>query len=546
MLYGGKAHAQTATHVCDPYVPGDELEVAGSFSHNAEDELLGLAWVLNLPDGWSVTNVVGDGSPEVDDDGSTILFVDYNLTNPVDFTITLDVPEGATGSKSLSATAQYWFGSMVDEAEIAATPDPLVILQDPEVTTWPEASSIIYGESLAESELTDGAAVADGSFDFADSSLTPPAGTNAFMVLFEPTDSSNYASVSNQVNVEVAKKALTLVDMVALDKDYDGTNTATITDYGTVEGNVGGDDVDVVGIVGETEAFFEDAQVGTNKTVTVGPFTLDGEDANNYSVGDQTTTADILGRELTVGGWFAAEDKLHDGNTAATIATNSLTLTNVVEGEESEVSLVPVAVFADSEIGNWTVSLHVSSELDGSGKDNYSLSLSGAPTTSAYILPFFEDTNEVPGRWYVDNELQPGAGQDWDEVPFNDDDEDRMLNWEEYVSGTDPKDDESSLYIADHSIAYGTNYTDRVYTYEFEGETFVATQRFYEVLGYTVEWPSVSGRWYRVDWTPNLETGTWDLLPGAVDLPANPPMNTYTDLTATSAVKFYRIRARTE
>lgn len=441
--------AQDAVHAAHPYVPGQPLEMTASFNHDDESDLLSLAWFLTLPVGWTVQNVSGDGEPELAANGTEILFQAQELTNSLNFTITLNVPETASGAQSLSAVAEYWFSNMDNPADLDVTPDPLVLLQDPKVTAWPQASPIVYGQSLTQSSLTDGAAEADGSFAFADPNATPGVGTHPVMVVFSPTEPADFASVSKLVNVTVTEKPLSLVGIVAQDKHYDGTNTATIVDYGTVEGRVGDDDVNVGGIIGVTKAFFDDALVGAIKTVTVGPFVLFGDDASNYSIGNQTTTAAILARVLTVAGSFTVDDKLHDGNTAAAFATDNLTLENVVEGEEALVGLSPVATFASAEIGNWTVSLTEDTELTGTGKGNYTLSLLGAPTTTAYILPFpGEDSQGVPGQWYIDFDIEPKEGDDWTAVAFYDSDDDGLINWQEYVAGTDPTDDTSRLIIA--------------------------------------------------------------------------------------------------
>jgi len=73
-----------------------------------------------------------------------------------------------------------------------------------EVTAWPTASPIIYGQTLADSTLTGGEASVPGTFAFENPGTTHPAGTHDVSVVFTPT-SANYSTVSGQVSVVVAK-----------------------------------------------------------------------------------------------------------------------------------------------------------------------------------------------------------------------------------------------------------------------------------------------------------------------------------------------------
>ncbi|MBV5323109.1 MAG: hypothetical protein JZU60_04660, partial [Ilumatobacteraceae bacterium] len=91
----------------------------------------------------------------------------------------------------------------------------------------------------------------------------------------------------------------------------------------------------------------------------------------------------VTKKELTIGGTFTANNKTFNGNTTATIATNSLTLLTKVSSDA--VSLTAAAVFDNKGVGTGkTVSL-TGSALGGANADNYTLSLTGAPTATANI-----------------------------------------------------------------------------------------------------------------------------------------------------------------
>lgn len=121
-----------------------------------------------------------------------------------------------------------------------------------------------------------------------------------------------------------------------------------------------------------------------------------GEDVNTYGIAPSGLTSTnynidfidglltITAKELTIGGTFTAENKEYDGTAAATILENNLTLQTPVSGDD--VSLADIIVeFASEAIADGIEVNIVSANLDGADKDNYTLSLDGAPTALANI-----------------------------------------------------------------------------------------------------------------------------------------------------------------
>ncbi len=89
-------------------------------------------------------------------------------------------------------------------------------------------------------------------------------------------------------------------------------------------------------------------------------------------------------KELTIGGTFTVNNKNYDGTSNAVIDQNNLTLNGVLG--DDDVTLVNVVVmFASAEAGEEIIVNVTSAELDGEDSDNYTLSLNGAPTTTANI-----------------------------------------------------------------------------------------------------------------------------------------------------------------
>jgi hypothetical protein len=187
-------------------------------------------------------------------------------------------------------------------------------------------------------------------------------------------------------NITTAGGTVTLGgNFAANDKTYNGTTPATGTTTGlTLVGVTMPDQVTIASVT----LGFQTATVGAGKTVVITAVTLGGANAGTYGVsltGAPTTTATITTKSLTVGGSFTAANKTFDGTTASTIATNNLTLIGVVSGD-STLLIGLTSAFASAAVGTNTLVALSSAGLSGSAASNYSVSLAGAPTTTANIV----------------------------------------------------------------------------------------------------------------------------------------------------------------
>jgi hypothetical protein len=196
------------------------------------------------------------------------------------------------------------------------------------------------------------------------------------------TDAANYtfnATASTTANITPAPLTAAIV---AANKTYDTTQTATITscsiavvltiDNGNVACLVGG-------------ALFATANVGTQTvTATVG---LTGSAAGNYSLPSiAITTATIIQYPLTV--TATGVNKAYDGTTNATVTLGD----NRVAGDTSINETYTSASFLDPNVGtNKTVNV-TGISLSGSGMGNYSLANTTA-TTTANITPALDLSN---------------------------------------------------------------------------------------------------------------------------------------------------------
>ncbi|MGO4998165.1 YDG domain-containing protein [Oceanisphaera sp. W20_SRM_FM3] len=125
------------------------------------------------------------------------------------------------------------------------------------------------------------------------------AGENKIVSLtssYTGTDLGNYI-ITDQTSTtaNIAKKAITVSDITAQDKTYDGNSTASVnTDNAQVSGLIIGDDLTL-----KVNSTFADKNVGKDKTVTLANAST-GADADNYAFSFNTTTANITPRSVTV------------------------------------------------------------------------------------------------------------------------------------------------------------------------------------------------------------------------------------------------------
>ncbi|MFO8002143.1 MAG: LamG-like jellyroll fold domain-containing protein [Marinilabilia sp.] len=98
-------------------------------------------------------------------------------------------------------------------------------------------------------------------------------------------------------------------------------------------------------------------------------------------------------RELTIEGSFSVDDKVYDETTTATINGNNLSLQDIVGDDDVDLTNI-TAEFEQAEAGSdITVSI-TNAELTGDDAGNYTLSLDGAPTSSADILSEYQLTTD--------------------------------------------------------------------------------------------------------------------------------------------------------
>jgi len=241
---------------------------------------------------------------------------------------------------------------------------------------WDTSENPTLEQSLGSTEDGDGT----GSFTSNITDLT--IGTVYYVRAYAINE--NDTAYGTQVQFTASQEVTISGTFTVFDNQY-GDNTIAIIDQNnlTLEGVVEGDDVELIDVVAE----FADTELGEDKTVSIISAALGGTDKDNYRLildGAPTATADVNPKELTITGSFTVDDKENDGTTAAVIVNNNLELQGVLEYEDVYLTDI-VAEFADAETGNDKTVTITEASLAGNDKDNYSLSLEGAPTTTASI-----------------------------------------------------------------------------------------------------------------------------------------------------------------
>jgi hypothetical protein len=242
------------------------------------------------------------------------------------------------------------------------------------------------------------------------------ASTPVYIRLKATTNVGSYSgnivlTSSGATNVNVAMpsstvtaKSLTITGLTATgnNKVYDGTTTATVGGAANLSGVLAGDVANVTFNTGSVTRTYNNANVGINKTITVGGYSISGTAAGNYTLTQPTgITGDITAKGLTITG-LTADNKIFDGNTTATLSgTPTLNVIETVDIGNVTVSGTATANFASSAVGNNIAVTVTGYTLSGTASGNYTVS---QPTglTANITAPAPTITNFTPTSGGVD------------------------------------------------------------------------------------------------------------------------------------------------
>ena len=181
-------------------------------------------------------------------------------------------------------------------------------------------------------------------------------------------DAANYDVVQpTGLTATIAKADIAVSGLSVAGKTYDGTTAASVT--GTASVTAYGSDL--VAVTGSGTAAFANKNAGANKAVTVGGYSLTGDDAGNYNlVQPAGLTATIAKADLALTG-LAANGKTYDGTTAATLSgTAGVT---ALGADVVNLSGSATGVFADKNAGSGKAVAVTGYSLTGADAGNYNL-----------------------------------------------------------------------------------------------------------------------------------------------------------------------------
>ena len=194
---------------------------------------------------------------------------------------------------------------------------------------------------------------------------------------------SNYTISNNTFSatgsITPATLTIATAGAVASTKVYDGATNATVTSDGTLGGVISGDTVALT-----LTAAYSDKNVGTGKTVT-GTYALTGASDANYTLATNafSSTAAITPATLTIATAGAVANKVYDGTTAATVATDGA-LSGVISGDVVTLTLGGVA-FTTKDAGAAKAVTGIYA-ISGADAGNYSFTATSF-TGAAAITP---------------------------------------------------------------------------------------------------------------------------------------------------------------
>ena len=169
-----------------------------------------------------------------------------------------------------------------NNGQLTVLPAPLVIAANNASKTY-DGQAYGGGAGVSYSGLVNGetSAVLSGSLAYGGSSQGA-LHAGGYAITPGGLSSGNYVIQFNPGTLTVQPKPVTVTGLVASNKDYDGTDSVSIVDWGSVQTGVGAETL----VLQTGTANFSDAAIGLNKTVTASGYALangaQGGLASNY------------------------------------------------------------------------------------------------------------------------------------------------------------------------------------------------------------------------------------------------------------------------
>ena len=211
----------------------------------------------------------------------------------------------------------------------------------------------------------------------------------------------NYTLLQESTTANITPATLTVVGLSATSRVYDATMVAGLTGTATVAALSG----DTVTLAGTATGAFANKNVGTAKVVTTSGLSLGGADALNYTLVQESTTANITPATLTVSGITAA-NKTYDGTAFATVSATNALYGGLISGDAVSVAATGVFTDKNAALGK-TVTL--ASSYSGADVGNYNISNQGSTTANITQLASVAWVGGSSGLWSVAANWAGGA-----------------------------------------------------------------------------------------------------------------------------------------
>jgi trimeric autotransporter adhesin len=294
--YDGNATATVSSGVVTGTVAGETLSVSGTGTFNNKN--FGVGKTVTVTDVTTLAQTDGTGA-----------WGNYTLTTAGSMTTTADIIKKPITISGITVDSKTYDGGVTATANLSAL----------NAAYLTGTVGVVANDDFAVTSVT-------GTFD------NKNAGEGKTVALSNPvyggTDVNNY-TITNQTSAtgDITRKPVTISGITAEDKIYDGNVTArtVVSDLNAAYltetiGIIPRDDFKVSSVTGT----FDNKNVGSNKTVTLSNPVYAGVDVKNYAITNQSSTkASISRKPITIRG-IAANDKVYDASTSATVDARAL------------------------------------------------------------------------------------------------------------------------------------------------------------------------------------------------------------------------------
>jgi len=272
---------------------------------------------------------------------------------------------------------------------------------------WDQTLSVVYGDNLnlnatASSSLDVVYIINDETIaDIYGNLLSSSKAGSSIITATQPGNNQYNEALPVELNLTVEKRNLVLSNFRADNKEYDGTSDASGAAFD--DNRIEGDELNFT-----FTAAYDDKNVGNGKTINFSEIIFScGADTCNYILSNTSgsTAANITPKEVLIGGTFSVEDKEYDGTVISILNGNSLTLQSPVSEEDVSLANV-IAEFENANAGEDKIVSIISAELNGTDKNNYTLSLTDAPVSIGKITP---KTLTIGGSFNINNREYNGT-----------------------------------------------------------------------------------------------------------------------------------------